>query len=105
MAKSVVNAGICGFRSEIAATANDMNVTVTLLSDCPHMAALAEKLRDIDPFAEISYRGEGPRVLRAAAECLPHPACPVPAGIIKTIEVEFGLALPADASIVLATES
>jgi hypothetical protein len=28
-----------------------------------------------------------------------HPACPVPSGILKAIEVAAGLALPKDASI------
>jgi len=36
---------------------------------------------------------------RLAAEHLVHPACPVPSGILKAIEVESGLALPKDASI------
>ena len=44
-------------------------------------------------------RGEGPVTLRLAAEHLAHPACPVPSGILKAIEVESGLALPKDASI------
>ena len=39
-----------------------------------------------------------------AAEHLVHPACLVPAGIIKAIEVEAGLALPMDASIKPARE-
>jgi hypothetical protein len=34
-----------------------------------------------------------------AQQILPHPGCPVPAGIIKAVEVEGGLALPRDASI------
>jgi hypothetical protein len=31
-----------------------------------------------------------------------HAACPVPVGIIKAVEVETGLALPADVSIKLS---
>jgi hypothetical protein len=31
----------------------------------------------------------------------PHPACPVPSGILKAVEVAAGLALPRDASIVI----
>ena len=37
--------------------------------------------------------------LRRAAEHLVHPACPVPSGTIKAIEVAAGLALPRDAHI------
>ena len=63
------------------------------------MEQLAEALTEVDPYKEISYRGEGPVTLKLAAEHLVHPACPVPSGIIKAIEVEAGLALPKDASI------
>ena len=63
------------------------------------MEQLAEALTEVDPYQEISYRGEGPVTLKLAAEHLVHPACPVPSGIIKAIEVEAGLALPKDASI------
>ena len=37
-----------------------------------------------------------------AARTLPHPACPVPVGIIKAIEVEAGLDLPRDVEIRLS---
>ena len=63
------------------------------------MEQLAEALTEVDPYKEISYRGEGPVTLKLAAEHLVHPACPVPSGIIKAIEVAAGLALPKDASI------
>jgi hypothetical protein len=38
-------------------------------------------------------------VFREAAKTLLHPACPVPVGIIKAIEMEAGLALPRDVEI------
>jgi len=53
---------------------------------------------------EISFRGEGPKTLRMAAKHCKHTACPVPAGIIKAIEVASGLALPKDASIQVSQE-
>jgi hypothetical protein len=56
-------------------------------------------LTEVDPFREISFRGDRPLTLRLATECLCHTACPVPAGIIKAVEVAAGLALPADATI------
>jgi hypothetical protein len=74
-------------------------VRVEFESTCGYVEKLAEQLTDVDPYREISYRGEGPVTLRLAAEHLVHPACPVPAGIIKAFEVEAGLALPKDASI------
>ena len=40
--------------------------------------------------------------MAVAAGCCKPPACPVPVGILKAIEVEAGLALPADVTIKLA---
>jgi hypothetical protein len=76
-----------------------MTCTLAVESDCPHVVALGEALPSVNAYEEISFSGERPAVLRAAAEHLPHPACPVPAGMLKAIEVAAGLALPADAVI------
>lgn len=68
-------------------------------SGCDAIQRLAEELKEVDPFKEITFRGEGPRTLRLGAQHCYHPACPVPVGIIKAVEVAAGLALPADATI------
>jgi hypothetical protein len=94
-----IHSGKCGFRTSVEALDSDDKCKLTIQSDCESIQALAQKLTEVDPFQEISYRGEGPLTLKKAAECRLHPACPVPAGIIKTIEVACGLALPMDAFI------
>lgn len=99
MAKAEIESGICGFCTTVTTTSEGRKVRVEFETDCGHVAKLAEALTEVDPFREISYRGEGPVTLRLAPEYLVHPACPVPSGIIKAIEVEAGLALPKDASI------
>jgi hypothetical protein len=103
MAKVTVLAGVCGMRTEIMTTAEQQYgpVSVRIESDCPHIRKIAEALAagEVDPLKEITYRGEGPLTLRLARQYSPHPACPVPSGIIKAIEVAAGLALPKDASI------
>ncbi|MCC6955902.1 MAG: hypothetical protein IT316_03850 [Anaerolineales bacterium] len=43
-----------------------------------------------------------PRSLEMGAQYCNHAACPVPVGIIKAVEVESNLALPADVSIKLS---
>ncbi len=63
------------------------------------MERLAAHLTKVDPLSEISYRGELPAVLEAARAHLPHPACVVPSGVLKAVEVAAGLALPADPTI------
>lgn len=74
-------------------------VLLTIESDCEAVQALGEALSEVDPFQEISFRGEGPLTLQLAHQYLCHTACPVPAGIIKAVEVAAGLALPAPATI------
>ena len=90
MSKSVIQSGICGFTTEVVACAD---------SRACSLKGLAKELRQVDPMEEITYQGKGPLTLRLAREHCPHPACPVPAGIIKAVEVEAGLALPKDAII------
>ena len=102
MAAAEVLAGICGFKTMITAEKDDANCRLTISSDCEHINRLAQDLTTVDPFQEISYRGEGPVTLRLAAKHCAHAACPVPAAIIKTVEVESGLALPADVIIKLS---
>ncbi len=99
MAKATINSGICGMTTTVSATAKGRGVFLEFESDCGYVQALAEELTEVEPFREISYRGEGPLTLRLAAQHLVHPACPVPSGIIKAIEVASGLALPKDAHI------
>ena len=99
MASAEIESGICGFCTTVTTTAEGRKVRVEFETSCGHVEHLAEALTEVDPYQEISYRGEGPLTLRLASEHLVHPACPVPSGIIKAIEVEAGLALPKDASI------
>ncbi len=99
MAEARIESGVCGMTTTVRTTSAGRSVRVEFESDCGYVQALAEALSEVDPFREISYRGEGPLTLRLAAEHLVHPACPVPAGTIKAIEVAAGLALPKDAHI------
>ena len=100
MASAEIESGICGFCTTVKTTAGEgRSVRVEFETSCGYVEKLAEVLTEVDPFTEISYRGDGPVTLRLAAEHLVHPACPVPSGIIKAIEIEAGLALPKDASI------
>jgi len=99
MAKAEIESGICGFCTTVTTTSEGRTVRVEFETSCGYVEQPAEALTEVDPYKEISYRGEGPVTMKLAAEHLVHPACPVPSGIIKAIEVEAGLALPKDASI------
>ena len=99
MASAEIDSGICGFCTTVHTTMDGRTVKLEFESSCGHVRKLAQHLTEVEPYGEISFRGEGPVTLRLAAEHLQHPACPVPSGILKAIEVEAGLALPKDASI------
>lgn len=100
MSTATIEPGICGFTTTVKITKITKRAcAVAIQSKCPHIQKLAAELTEVDPFKEISFRGDGPTVLRLGAEYCSHPACPVPVGIIKAIEVESGLALPKDVSI------
>ena len=102
MAKAEICPGICGFKATVETHMDGDECTVKVATECEAIQRLAEDLKQVDPFREISFRGEGPLTLQLAAKYCKHAACPVPAGIIKAIEVEAGLALPSDVSIKLS---
>ena len=102
MARAKINSGICGFTANVETQVNGSQVVVSIQSECDAIQRLAEELTEVDPWQEITFRGEGPKTLKVGAKHCYHPACPVPVGIIKAIEIEAGLALPADATIQLA---
>ena len=100
MATAEIFAGICGFRTTVEAHAQeDGKVHLDITSDCKGVTKLAAQLTEVDPYREFTWRRGGPLTLQLAPQCLAHPACPVASGIIKAVEVEAGLALPADVTI------
>jgi hypothetical protein len=99
LSNAEIQSGICGFKTLVSAQRNGGKVKLHVESECDAIQRLAAELTEVEPFQEITFRGEGPLTLKAAAKHCYHPACPVPVGIIKTIEVEAGLALPADVAI------
>ena len=104
MATASIDAGICGFTTTVRTHGQGRVMRIEMESDCEHIAGLAEALTEVDPFAEISFRGAGPVTLELARHHCAHAACPVPTGILKAIEVEAGLALPRDATITVTKE-
>ena len=105
MTKSRIDAGICGFQTAIEAQSDDgQNVNLTIQSGCPDIMAMAESLKSLDAYATVFGKLTDSPVYKLAAEHCSHAACPVPAGILKTIEVECSLALPKEVSIKITKE-
>jgi hypothetical protein len=102
MARAEITSGICGFTATVKTRMEGRKCLVSVESECDAIQRLGEALQEVEPFQEISFRGEGPQTLKMGAKHCYHTACPVPVGIIKAIEIEAGLALPADVTIKLS---
>jgi hypothetical protein len=101
VAQAEILAGICGFKTTVTATMDGEVCKLVIESDCKGIQKLAGELTQVEPFKEISARRSLPRSLEMGIKHCTHAACPVPVGIIKAVEVEARLALPADVSIKL----
>jgi hypothetical protein len=99
LAKAEIFAGACGFNTIVEAQMDGEKCRLSIESECEAVQSLAGELKEAEPFREITFRGKGPLTLKLAAEHCHHAACPVPVGIIKTVEVAARLALPVDTSI------
>ena len=100
MAKAKIEAGICGHTTTVDAQLKEKyQVELIIQSDCKHIQKLAENLKEANAMNEISFRKGMPEILAKGAEYCTHAACPVPVGILKTVEVAAGLALPKDVHI------
>ncbi len=95
-----VNAGVCGLKTKIIATASDdmMTVNVRIESECP-MVSKMDPLEGINPYEAIATPFTESEIYKKAAGCLKHTACPVPCGIVKAVEAESGMGLKRPVSI------
>lgn len=103
MARAVVYPGNCGFTTTIVTQTDGDEVTISIVSDCKAIQKLAQEITRVNPYQEISFRRSTPTILQAGAKYCTHAACPVPVGIIKAVELEAGLALPAEVTIKLSS--
>ncbi len=102
MAKAEIFAGNCGFNTTVRTRTEGSKCKVSIESECDAVQRLAAELTEVEPFREISFKRNMPLTLELAAQHCHHAACPVPVGIIKAIEIESGLALPANPTIELS---
>ena len=100
VSKVKVEAGVCGFVTEIQALSDDrQKVTLKIESDCPQVMDMAGEYTESEGMMEVFLPfGESP-LFKAAKNNLKHSACPVPTAVMKAIEVSCGLALPRDVAI------
>jgi hypothetical protein len=104
MIRTIINAGICGFKTTVQARADDQQcITLEIASDCEKIRGLAADLiQPVDAYQEIGDGHDGV-VLKAAQAHLKGccAGCVVPSGIFKTVQVAGGVALPAPISLAI----
>lgn len=105
MATGVIKAGACGFTINVKALSGEKHIVkLEITSDCPNYQKIAAELDEVDAFQEIFQKLHTGKVYEVFAKYSPHPSCPGVSGIMKTIEVAAGLALPQNPSINVSKE-
>ncbi len=100
MTKAVVKSGACGFSVEVTAEkGKDKKVHISLETECKMVKKMLEDVSVVEIMALFSGLLNNP-VYKSAAKHLKHASCPVPSGILKAVEVESGMAVPKEVSIV-----
>ena len=104
MTKVLVKSGSCGFTVTVTAEkGTGRTVRISLETDCDMVQKMLEDIATLDRTAALAGFSYNP-VYLSAAKHLKHPACPVPSGILKALEVEAGLNVPRDATVVFEKE-
>ena len=99
MTKAGTHPGICGFVTTIEVTkSGKRRVSVNIVSDCEKVSKLKGSLAELDAWDPLKGITDS-EVHRQASRFGLHSTCPVPIAILKTIEVETGLALCRDVAI------
>jgi len=108
--RAEIDPGVCGYPTAVTARSDDgRHVEFTFECDCDLIAALAEKVAEIQPVDAIAtlspdenaVLAEARKVLQGAGCC---EACVVPQGAVKAMYIITGLALPRNVSMKLRDE-
>jgi hypothetical protein len=102
--KACISPGACGLQTTVTVRSEGSHCVIAIDSICAFVQSLADELTEVDPLREVLMPDDLPRIWQLAAKHRLHAGCPVPVGILKAIEVEAGVALPADVSITLSRE-
>lgn len=100
MTKVVVMSGACGFTTAISAEkTRDRSVAILVGSGCAMVEKMAAEITRLQWQDAVAGILDNP-VYLAAGKHRMHPACPVPAAVLKALEVESDLNVKTDPTIV-----
>ncbi len=100
MTTVTVNPGACGFAvTIIAEKKSDGKIAISLDTECEMVKKMLEEIAVLDKAVVFTKFHNNP-VYLSASKHLKHAACGVPSAIQKTLEVEAGLNVSKDFTIV-----
>jgi hypothetical protein len=92
-----VKAGQCNQETTIEARRSDMtHVTIEFVTTCEQIQKLAKVLKTLDIAHEMSASLLETEVYRLASEHVCRNSCIIPAAVLKSLEVEANIFLPAE---------
>ncbi len=95
-----LDAGACGFKVVVKAKkAGGKKVRLELISPCEMVQKLDEELKNRAFGREVFSTYMDSEIYRLCSKHIKHVSCPLPAAILKAIEVESGLAVPKNVKI------
>lgn len=96
MTRLTISPGACGFETVVDVRKKEGKVySVRVTTECETVQKLGEAVAELDMMDCFKRFVDNP-VYRAASSTLKHASCPVPSGILKTLEVEAGLSVRKD---------
>jgi hypothetical protein len=100
LTRVTINPGACGFFATVKVVKQgNKDFSVSVVSECQMVQKMAAEISNLSIMDAFKRQTDNP-VFKKAAVCLRHAACPIPTGILKALEVEAGLNLPKDCSII-----
>lgn len=100
MAYAEIFSGICGFTTRVEVNKVDKRtVEINIETDCPNIKRVAGGIKTVKPLQELFCKLHETETYKVLMSGIAHPACLVPPGVLKCIEVAAELALPKDSHI------
>lgn len=100
----MINPGACGMPVTVEVEKKERKTfSLRIISECEMVMKLGRELTELALLDAFKRLPDNP-VYKKGAECLKHVACPVPGAILKALEVEGGLAVPKDVSIIFVKD-
>jgi hypothetical protein len=100
MTKVEINPGACGFVVTVIATKVEPKKTnVAIQTECEQVNEMASMITHLTVQDILGFPFGEDIVYQTAKKVIRHAGCPVPCGIIKTVEAELGLAVKQDVAI------